>query len=121
MTGSALNLAFKLVICHDELENVNPGVLRDALAEVSGTPILRLYLEYTVYFLKPVPSATCGKDTEGTIFMTPALQLPITGNIPCFSWERILKTIKQLNNFIWNNRKVGTKLYLLPIGPNIIF
>ena len=41
MTGSALNLALKLVIRHDELENVSHGVLRDALAEeVSGTQIL---------------------------------------------------------------------------------
>ena len=24
---------------------------------------------------------------------------------------------KQLNNFIWTNRKVETKLYMLPIGP----
>jgi hypothetical protein len=38
-------------------------------------------------------------------------------------WERILKTIKQQNNetiFIWTNRKVETKLYLLPIGPDRI-
>ena len=35
--------------------------------------------------------------------------------------ERILKTIKQLNNyfnFIWTNRNVELKLYLLPIGRN---
>ena len=30
------------------------------------------------------------------------------------------QTTKQLNNFIWTNRKVETKLYLLPIGPNKI-
>ena len=34
--------------------------------------------------------------------------------------ERILKEIKQPNNFIWTTRKVETKLYLLPIGPNKI-
>ena len=47
--------------------------------------------------------------------------------------ERILKTIKPrnknlikniivflLNNCIWTNRKVETKLYLLPVGPNKI-
>ena len=39
----------------------------------------------------------------------------------CVHWERILKTIKELNNFIWTNRKVETKLYLLPICPNRIF
>ena len=33
-------LALKLVICHGELENVNHGVLRDALVEVSGAQIL---------------------------------------------------------------------------------
>ena len=27
------------------------------------------------------------------------------------------QTTKQLNNYIWTNRKVETKLYLLPIGP----
>ena len=27
-------------------------------------------------------------------------------------------TTKQLNNFIWTNRKVELKLYMLPIGPN---
>ena len=27
------------------------------------------------------------------------------------------QTTKQLNNSIWANRKVETKLYLLPIGP----
>ena len=31
------------------------------------------------------------------------------------------QTTKQLNNFIWTNRKVETKLYLLPIGPNKMF
>ena len=30
------------------------------------------------------------------------------------------QTTKQLNNLIWTNRKVETKLYLLPIGPNQI-
>ena len=40
MTESALNLASKLVIRHDELENTNHEVLRDALVEVSGTQIL---------------------------------------------------------------------------------
>ena len=38
-------------------------------------------------------------------------------------WERILKTIKQQNKqtiCIWTNRKVETKLFLLPIGPDII-
>ena len=30
------------------------------------------------------------------------------------------QTTKQLNNFIWTNRKV-TKLYLLPIGQNKVF
>ena len=30
------------------------------------------------------------------------------------------QTTKQLNSFIWTNRKVETKLYLLPIGPKII-
>ena len=28
------------------------------------------------------------------------------------------QTTKQLNNFIWTNRKVETKLHLLHIGPN---
>ena len=40
MTGSALNLALKLVVLHVELENVKHGVLRDALVEVSETQIL---------------------------------------------------------------------------------
>ena len=34
---SALNLALKMMIRHDELENMIHGVLRDALVEVSGT------------------------------------------------------------------------------------
>ena len=37
MTGSALNLALKLVLLHVERENVKHGVLRDALVEVSET------------------------------------------------------------------------------------
>ena len=37
-----------------------------------------------------------------------------------FTRERNLKTNEQLNNLIWTNRKVETKLYLLPIGPNKI-
>ena len=40
MTGSALILALKLVVRHDELENVNHGVLRDALVVVVGIQIL---------------------------------------------------------------------------------
>ena len=40
MTVSATNLALKLVIRHDELENVNHGVLCAALVEVSGTQII---------------------------------------------------------------------------------
>ena len=40
MTESALNLAFKLVVRHDELKNVNYGVLHDDLVEVPGTRIL---------------------------------------------------------------------------------
>ena len=39
MTESALNLAFKLVVRHDELKNVNYGVLHDDLVEVPGTRI----------------------------------------------------------------------------------
>ena len=31
-----------------------------------------------------------------------------------------IQTTKQLNNFIWTNRKVETKMYLLPIGPKRI-
>ena len=31
------------------------------------------------------------------------------------------QTTKQLNNSIWANRKVETKLYLLPIGPKKLF
>ena len=34
MTENALNLAVKLAICHDELENMQHGVLRDALVAV---------------------------------------------------------------------------------------
>ena len=30
------------------------------------------------------------------------------------------QSTKQLSNLIWDNRKVETKLYLLPIGPNKI-
>ena len=30
------------------------------------------------------------------------------------------QTTKQSNNFIWTNRNVETKLYLLSIGPNNI-
>ena len=30
------------------------------------------------------------------------------------------QTTKQLTIFIWTNRKVETKIYLLPIGPDII-
>ena len=37
MTGTALNLALKLVVRHYEFENVKHGVLREALVEVSGT------------------------------------------------------------------------------------
>ena len=33
-------MALKFVIRHNEVENVNHGVLRDALVEVSGTQIL---------------------------------------------------------------------------------
>ena len=40
MTGSALNLALKLVVLHGEFESVKDGFLRDALVEVSGTQIL---------------------------------------------------------------------------------
>ena len=40
MTGSALNLALKLVVLRDELGSEKNGVLRDALVEVSGTPFL---------------------------------------------------------------------------------
>ena len=40
MTGSALNVALKLVVLHVELKSVKHGVLRDALVEVSGTQIL---------------------------------------------------------------------------------
>ena len=40
MTGSALNLALKLVVLRDELESVKHGVLRDAHVESSGTQIL---------------------------------------------------------------------------------
>ena len=40
MTGSALILALKSVVRHDELENVKRGILRDAIVEVSGTQIL---------------------------------------------------------------------------------
>ena len=40
MTGSALNLALKLVVLHVELENVKRAVLRDALVEVLETQIL---------------------------------------------------------------------------------
>ena len=40
MTGSALNLALKLVVLHVELQNMEHGVLRDALAKVSETQIL---------------------------------------------------------------------------------
>ena len=40
MTGTALNLALKLVVRHYEFENVKHGVLREALVEVSGTQIL---------------------------------------------------------------------------------
>ena len=40
MTEKALNLALKLVIRHDELENVNQGVLRDALVDILETQIL---------------------------------------------------------------------------------
>ena len=40
MTGSALNLAFKLVVLHVELENVKHGVLLDVLVEVSETQLL---------------------------------------------------------------------------------
>ena len=40
MTGSALNLALKLMMSHDELEKVKHGVLLDALLEVWGTRIL---------------------------------------------------------------------------------
>ena len=39
MTGSALNLALKLVVLNVELESVKRGVLRDALVEVLGTRI----------------------------------------------------------------------------------
>ena len=44
MTGSASNLTLKLVMRHDELKNVNHGVLLGALAEVSGTNILFLWI-----------------------------------------------------------------------------
>ena len=40
MTGSALTLALKLMMRHDELKNVKHGVLRGALVEVWGTQIL---------------------------------------------------------------------------------
>ena len=40
MTGSALNLALKLVVLHVELKNVKHGVVRDALVEVLRTQIL---------------------------------------------------------------------------------
>ena len=40
MTGSSSNFELKMMMCHDKLKNVNHGVLRDALVEVSGTPIL---------------------------------------------------------------------------------
>ena len=40
MNGSALNLALKSLVRHDELRNIHHGVLRDALVEVSGTQIL---------------------------------------------------------------------------------
>ena len=34
MTGRALNLTLKLVMCHDEFKKVKGGVLRDVLVEV---------------------------------------------------------------------------------------
>ena len=37
MTGSALNLALKLVLQYNELKNVKHGVLCDALVEVTAT------------------------------------------------------------------------------------
>ena len=37
ITGSASNLIFRLVLRHAELKNVNHGVHRGALVEVSGT------------------------------------------------------------------------------------
>ena len=40
MTGSALNLALKLVVLHVELKNVKHGVVRDALVDVLRTQIL---------------------------------------------------------------------------------
>ena len=40
MTGGVLNLGLKLVVRHDDLDNVNHGVLCDALVEVSETKIL---------------------------------------------------------------------------------
>ena len=43
MTGSALNLALKLVVLHVELESVKHGVLCDALVEVSGTPETQMF------------------------------------------------------------------------------
>ena len=39
MTGSFLNLVLKLAMRHNELENVNHGVLRDTLVEVSGNSL----------------------------------------------------------------------------------
>ena len=40
MTGSALNLALKSVVRHDELNNVKHGALRDTLVEVLVTQIV---------------------------------------------------------------------------------
>jgi len=47
--------------------------------------------------------------------MTGFIQSPDFGQGTDFKSKQ---TTKQLNNFIWTNRKVETKLYLLPIGPN---
>ena len=44
MSGSALNFSLKLVVRQYKLENVNHGVLRDALVEVSETQTLYHYI-----------------------------------------------------------------------------